>query len=313
MITRIRGWNKRKISYAGRLVLVKSVLAKVHTYWSQLFVLPMGVMDRIQALCRNFLWEGEDTYSKAPLVAWSVLCKDKKVGGMSQTNSRSWNIAAIGKLACSWAWRKVCEVKTKFMGAYATNQWQDISNPYTIAKGYRWLTQNDDVRVNWYGMTWNRFNTPKHCFIIWLMHKDRLLTLDRLLKMGICLKSLCYLCGVKDESLWHLTSECSYTKVCYQLMQDWIGVKVSGLQSGVVIMKERSQSMLIRLLKNAAIVGMFYHIWMIRNTCRLQHYVPRPAKVIHDVQREVKLWFQAVFDGQLKPYDLKWCRNHQLI
>ncbi|XP_074293386.1 uncharacterized protein LOC141620407 [Silene latifolia] len=343
---KIRGWNKRKISYSGRLVLVKSVLATVHTYWSQLFVLPMGVMDRIQAICRNFLWEGEDTYSKAPLVAWSMLCKDKKVGGLSLTDSRIWNIVAIGKLAwwilikkdhlwirwvdniylkgrdwltytptvnSSWAWRKICKVRTKFLGAYATSLWQYISNPYTIAKGYRWLTQNDDVKVNWYGMAWNRFNTPKHCFIIWLMHKERLLTSDRMMKMGICQQSLCYLCGVKDESLWHLTSECSYTKVCCQLLQDWIGVKVSGLQTGVLIMKERSQSLLIKLLKNAAIVGMFYHIWLMRNICRIQHYVRRPAMVIQEVQREVKLRFQAVFDGQLKTYDLEWCRNHNLI
>ncbi|XP_074309059.1 uncharacterized protein LOC141643690 [Silene latifolia] len=245
MITRIRGWNKRKISYSGR----------------------------IQALCRNFLWEGEDTYSKALLVAWSILCKDKKVGGLSVTDSRIWNIAAIGKLAwwilikkdhlwirwadniylkgrdwltytptvnSSWAWRKICEVRTKFLGAYTTSLWQDNSNPYTIAKGYRWLTQTDDVKY-------------------------------------------------------------------------WIGVKVSGLQTGVLIMKERSQSMLIRLLKSAAIVGMFYHIWLIRNSCRIQHYVRRPALVIQEVQIEVKLRFQAVFDGQLKTYDLEWCRNHNLI
>ncbi|XP_074265572.1 uncharacterized protein LOC141588011 [Silene latifolia] len=69
MMKRIRGWNKKKISYSGRLVLVKSVLATIHTYWSQIFVLPAGLMDRIEALCRNFLWEGEENYNKAPLVA----------------------------------------------------------------------------------------------------------------------------------------------------------------------------------------------------------------------------------------------------
>ncbi|XP_074297251.1 uncharacterized protein LOC141627956 [Silene latifolia] len=80
MLLRIRGWNKRKISYSGRLVLVKSVLATIHNYWSQIFILPMGVIDRIKALCRNFLWEGGEGYSKALLVAWCTLCKGKGGG-----------------------------------------------------------------------------------------------------------------------------------------------------------------------------------------------------------------------------------------
>ncbi|XP_074306305.1 uncharacterized protein LOC141641547 [Silene latifolia] len=84
MLLRIRGWNKRKISYSGRLVLVKSVLATIHNYWSQIFILPMGVIDRIKALCRNFLWEGGEGYSKAPLVAWSTLCKGKEYGGLGK-------------------------------------------------------------------------------------------------------------------------------------------------------------------------------------------------------------------------------------
>ncbi|XP_074305956.1 uncharacterized protein LOC141641185 [Silene latifolia] len=98
MLARIRGWNKRKISYSGRLVLVKSVLATIHNYWSQIFILPIGVIDKIQALCKNFLWEGGEGYSKAPLIAWSTFCKGKEYGGLGLIDTKLWNIAAIGKL-----------------------------------------------------------------------------------------------------------------------------------------------------------------------------------------------------------------------
>ncbi|KAK9673184.1 hypothetical protein RND81_12G151500 [Saponaria officinalis] len=70
MIHRIKGWNHRRISYSGRLILVKSVLIKtVHSYWAQ--------MDRINSWCRDFLWDGTYSYNKVPLVNWGAICKEK--------------------------------------------------------------------------------------------------------------------------------------------------------------------------------------------------------------------------------------------
>ncbi|XP_074283544.1 uncharacterized protein LOC141608092 [Silene latifolia] len=117
-------------------------------------VLPFKYL-RIQALCRNFLWEGGDSYSKAPLVGRNILCKGKDLGGLRLTDSRVWNLAAIGKLAwwiqmkkdmlwirwidsiylkgrpwmtytptpnSSWAWRMICNVKEKFKAAYENEE-----------------------------------------------------------------------------------------------------------------------------------------------------------------------------------------------
>ncbi|XP_074300468.1 uncharacterized protein LOC141631739 [Silene latifolia] len=72
IMARIRAWGTRHLSYAGRLVLVNAVLTSLHSYWATIFLIPNGVMKRIDSLCRTFLWEGKDSYSRAPNVHWDT-------------------------------------------------------------------------------------------------------------------------------------------------------------------------------------------------------------------------------------------------
>lgn len=40
MMSKIKSWSTKKLSYAGRVQLIKSVLFSVKMYWSGLFILP---------------------------------------------------------------------------------------------------------------------------------------------------------------------------------------------------------------------------------------------------------------------------------
>lgn len=51
----IQGWATRKLSYAGRLQLIKAVIEGVLSFWDQIFLLPKGVIDKIDMMCRRFL------------------------------------------------------------------------------------------------------------------------------------------------------------------------------------------------------------------------------------------------------------------
>ncbi|KAK9689750.1 hypothetical protein RND81_09G078600 [Saponaria officinalis] len=101
MVERIRGWQGRRLSYAGRLVLIQSMLSTIHSYWSNVFILHMKVIKQIEQVCRNFLWSGAETRSKIPQVAWEDLCNDKRYGGLGLglKNLQNWNIAIVGILA----------------------------------------------------------------------------------------------------------------------------------------------------------------------------------------------------------------------
>jgi len=56
---KITTWTSRHLSYAGRLVLVNSVLFGIFNFWAWVFMLPQAVIDKVIKLCRNFLWGGK--------------------------------------------------------------------------------------------------------------------------------------------------------------------------------------------------------------------------------------------------------------
>uniref|UniRef100_A0A803NTX5 Reverse transcriptase domain-containing protein n=1 Tax=Cannabis sativa TaxID=3483 RepID=A0A803NTX5_CANSA len=101
MIGRIRTWSSRNLSFAGRTVLINSVLMAIHSYWSQIMVLPKIIIKEIEAICRGFLWSGTHQLKGVAAVAWSKVCHSKSVGGLGLKSVGDWNIAAMFKYV--WA------------------------------------------------------------------------------------------------------------------------------------------------------------------------------------------------------------------
>ncbi|XP_074265711.1 uncharacterized protein LOC141588156 [Silene latifolia] len=306
----------------------------------------MGVMDRIQALCRNFLWEGHGSYSKAPLVVWNVLCTSKDKGGLGLTDSKLWNIAAIGKLIwwlaskqdhlwirwvnciyikgmpwkdyeptpySSWAWRKICEVKKLFKVGYTDDKWRGTDVAYTISDGYNWLLNETTQKFPWARIVWNRYNLPKWSFIMWLIQHHRLLTLDRLRKMGLDVPTDCYLCGMEAETHTHIFRTCIYITRCFQLLSSWLQIPVGILLATECILKLRRFSMLVRQIILAAIVGVHYGVWKSRNTGRVDGYVMNPVHLVRLVQVDCRRRVAGEFQGSMTNFDKTWCRDHGLI
>uniref|UniRef100_A0A803QSU6 Reverse transcriptase domain-containing protein n=1 Tax=Cannabis sativa TaxID=3483 RepID=A0A803QSU6_CANSA len=59
MTSRTKTWSTRNLSFAGRAVLVNSILMTIHSYWSQIMILPEKIVNEIEAIFRAFLWKGE--------------------------------------------------------------------------------------------------------------------------------------------------------------------------------------------------------------------------------------------------------------
>ena len=74
MVTRVRSWTCRVLSYAGRLQLVNSVLFAIQVYWSSMFMLPKGVVKQVEEqILRSFLWKGSELSNSGAKVAWETL------------------------------------------------------------------------------------------------------------------------------------------------------------------------------------------------------------------------------------------------
>ncbi|XP_074283597.1 uncharacterized protein LOC141608138 [Silene latifolia] len=192
VVDRIRRMGSRQLSYAGRVVLIKSVLSTLHSYWARIFILPKTVIRNIEAICRDYLWHGKDSGSKPALVAWGKICRSKKKGGLGIKDLLLSNCAAVGKYVwwiekkedhlwvkwvhaiyikgtrwkdyeppvnSSWAWRKICQTKNILKDCIWS---QSVS--YSISLGYNWLVSITD-NVDWYAWQLNNWILPKHGFI----------------------------------------------------------------------------------------------------------------------------------------------------
>ncbi|XP_056698474.1 uncharacterized protein [Spinacia oleracea] len=246
MCARIKIRSSRNMSFAGRLTLVNSVLMTLQTYWSRIMVLPKGVYNTINTICRNFLWKGTADATGPGKVAWGSICKSKKEGGLGLTNLKLWNIAAMGnhvwmvatkkdnmwvrwvntvyikdgnwwdytpKVGDNWYWRAIGTVK-EWMKRYLTEVQLSSMPKYAIKEAYCCLAPVV-CKVPWTNAVWDKLSIPKHRFISWLAMLERLNTKDILVKMGITADMLCFLCGSAVENHKHLFFECHYSARCW--------------------------------------------------------------------------------------------------
>ncbi|XP_059630012.1 uncharacterized protein LOC132272976 [Cornus florida] len=110
---RVGSWTFKFLSYAGRTVLIKSVLCSIQSYWSQSFVLPKKVFDEVNKILRRFYWSGVELKKGCAKVAWTAVCRLEIFGGLGfldlELPNRIANLKHIWKLCsrkdCLWvAW-----------------------------------------------------------------------------------------------------------------------------------------------------------------------------------------------------------------
>ncbi|XP_074271210.1 uncharacterized protein LOC141595135 [Silene latifolia] len=196
---------------------------------------------------------------------------------------------------------------------YSNGKWQDNDGHYNIADGYKWLRQDHAPKVAWYNIVWSRLNTPKHMFNAWLIRHGRLLTLDRLHKMGITSQRTCFLCGYQDENHDHLFSSCTFTCRCYASFQIWLGLPSNGVVLAERMLKIRSCSGFLRKLLCSLVIALHYHIWHARNLCRVEQKVLHPKAIIQAVREDGRLAIIKYNYCQMSLCDREWCRVKGLM
>lgn len=197
ILSRISCWSSRNLSYATRNVLVTYVLLSIHTYWSQVFMLPKGMLLKIIQICRAFLWEGKSYLHKLLLflgngclnlrtkVVWeyeiaccrTMLLWVNKPGRllkrMIHFGSDGYIVSILGMLIggsiippgnASWTWKLIYRVRYVFKDACHNNNWLDGTKVYSVKEGYKWL-RGVWEGVKWHNWVWNPVNISKHACI----------------------------------------------------------------------------------------------------------------------------------------------------
>lgn len=337
---KVRTWGVRTLSYAGRTQLVNSILLSLHSYWASIFVLPKTVIDGVIAACRNFLWDGKTTSNKTALIAWDVICREKKRGGLGFKESHTWNTAMLGKYiwsiankadnlwvkwvnhvylkgqdwknyspssSVSWYWRQLTHIKDKFRDGYCGDRWKFDRRGYTASTGYKWL-RSEQSEVDWASWVWNRLNIPKHSFLSWLIMWKRMNTRDRLRKMGLHLPAGCPLCETQDESVEHLFVHCDYVKTCRDLLAQSLQVhpNCSSLQEFSRWLHKPMQGSFRCHVVQSVFTAMLYHVWMQRNSAIWNGYISAHIAVVRKIKHDVYLRVSSVLPRKVSQRDKDW-------
>ena len=96
---RLEGWKARVLSKGGRLVLLRSVLVAIPTFYLSVFKLLVGVEHRLSGLMRRFLWKGKNSGEGRgiALVSWEDVCILKQQGGLGVLHLDTMNVALFTK------------------------------------------------------------------------------------------------------------------------------------------------------------------------------------------------------------------------
>ncbi|KAK9677000.1 hypothetical protein RND81_11G115300 [Saponaria officinalis] len=326
VVEKIRVVGVRNISYAGRVVIIKSVLMSLHSYWARIFILPKTVLNRIEAICRSFLWHGSGASDGPALVAWEKVCRPRKNGGLGfyvwwiQNKADHlwvrWVHAIYLKRtpwenytpSCntSWGWHKICWVKQLL----AIEAGACAGTCYNIRDIYSKLV-DEGTKVAWNPWVCTRLFFPKHRFIMWLIVQGRLLTQDRLVRMGIIHENCWFLCGMEEESHWHIFFTCVYSYDCARMVARWLGVTFSLYWTIDWWLRLRTRSLIQKQVIGLALASLFYRIWGVRNKARIESFIMYPRKLCNEVREDVLSRIRVCRVCSLCPRGRDWLEGLQ--
>ncbi|XP_074305003.1 uncharacterized protein LOC141639928, partial [Silene latifolia] len=297
MVNRIRSLGAKKLSYAGRLVLVNSVLNTLHNYCSGIFLIPKCVVKRIEAVCRNYLWDGTADFRRVPSVGWDKV----------HIKGKNWH-DYLPPADVAWSWKNVCKVKELVKNAYVEDQWMpDDKKGFTIETRYEWLRHRASPQ-NWAPAVWNTWNVPKHSFITWVSMNNGLNTRAKLASFRYCQEHLCCICEISDETQAHLFFQCAYSQRVLQEVKKWCGfcidVNMAALASPDTRIKGLKQLVHCQLWASC-----HYHVWLERNSVRVNAVVTPPIKLAERIIAEAKTRIMSMVGKSKCVQDSIWLRK----
>eukprot|EP00253_Pinus_taeda_P008885 PITA_08885 len=98
LTNRMENWTFRTLNFAGRIVLVKSVLQAIPIYPLSIMAVPQGVCIKIREVLRKFIWGGSSNQKKWALASWKHLIKHKEEGGLGLRDPSNLNKILGAKL-----------------------------------------------------------------------------------------------------------------------------------------------------------------------------------------------------------------------
>ena len=185
-------------------------------------------------------------------------------------------------------------------------QQQQISK-YSIAIGYKIFSGNQGM-VQWDRQVWNRWNYPKHSFIVWLAVQNRLATRERVNRFTQLNDIGCVFCKNSVETVDHLFFRCRWVNEGLRNLQQWLNWfnKGEDLRS---ILKGCQRSKVSSFRKQvilARVAALLYSVWKARNVYIWEEEKFDMTRIMLQIKRNVKNRVALVKRKKRKCIDEEW-------
>ncbi|XP_019190337.1 PREDICTED: uncharacterized protein LOC109184754 [Ipomoea nil] len=218
ILTRVRSWNSKFLSRAGREVLLKNVIQAMPSYAMMVFLLPLSLCKEIETLMNGYWWTGSVGSRKGiRWRAWEGLAQPKAAGGLGFRKLHEMNLALLGKQA----WRLVTRPQSLVARVYKARYFprcaffdsKEGSNPSYIWRGL--LAVKDVVREGCRRSIGNGLDTTigNHA---WLLCENNPF-ITAALAEEVALAPVASLLNNQDSWYWYWDQKGAYTvKSCYK-------------------------------------------------------------------------------------------------
>ncbi|XP_058740873.1 uncharacterized protein LOC131613201 [Vicia villosa] len=271
IVQKVTHWSSKLLTYAGRVMLIKSVLFAVVNFWMQVLPLPKADLHRIDSICRSFLWTGDKVASRKSPLAW------KKVWNLNRKTDSLWikwiheyylknaDIMQVPiKESYSWLSKKLLHARQLYQELDASHAGR--GNKIQLKSLYIKLLATD-VKPVWKHLMFGNFARPRSVFIFWLACNGRLATKERMKRFGLIQDDRCVFCS-QQETIGHLFFCCIRFRNIWERVLNWINITHSPIdwdrELVWTIRNCKGRSWRATLLKSA-ITEIVYALWKVRN------------------------------------------------
>lgn len=171
VLNKLEGWKAKSLSFAGKLTLIKSVLASIPIHTLSCMAVPKSTIQRMENIMKAFIWS-QHGQKRLHWVAWKEVCTPFKEGRLGIRSLQDTVYGLQGKLAWkvyagNTIWTKLLRQK------YGTKTYTRQQSASTLwRKIYRHLQNFDEIdrwsvgqgtisfwKDNWLGMILDRTNS----------------------------------------------------------------------------------------------------------------------------------------------------------
>jgi hypothetical protein len=147
-------WNGKLINMAGRVSLVKSVLASQAIYHLTPLSIPPGTLKFINKLERGFVWAAKESASGAKCkVNWEAVCRPKRYGGLGVPHLDKFATA----LRLRWPWLEWKDESKIWAGSGNPCNEKDMEIFYAATT----ITLGNGRKTPFWNALWLEGKTPK--------------------------------------------------------------------------------------------------------------------------------------------------------